>query len=373
MPSTWRAQCLVVAALLLPLADCSPDKTAPPVIWVGGSFQWPCASTKALVVKAGSYVPRNVIATRAQILGDDVFIALPRFKHGNPVTLAKLPLSSRGCQATLTPFPCWSLQEEGDCHALQSVVDLFLDAHGLLWVLDTGVVNSLEEPVRRCPPKVVAFNARTGKLFKVISLAELACPLSRLQQLVVDHAADGSCYVYVSDAAARSILVWDVTRARGFRVVLPASVLAGCSRRNVLSLALVRSKGGHSHVFFTYLSGRRLYSVRAECLRRGVVDGKVVDHGPKPGRLVLVGTDNGAAIFFRYEGSSAVYRWDSATNFTKENMVLVHRGNECSLATHAVSDYRAGSMRVLESNFPDYIQGRVGCGATHTLSVMQNC
>ncbi|XP_063230646.1 protein yellow [Bacillus rossius redtenbacheri] len=375
--SSMRSPCgalgvtLVLAALGPLLAR--EARHSHPVMWIGGSFQWPCASTKALVIKAGSYVPKNVIATRAQILGDEVFVALPRFKRGNPVTLAKLSLAYRGCQASLAPFPCWSLQEEGDCHALQSVVDLFLDAHGVLWVLDTGVVDSLEEPVRRCPPKVVAFSAKTGKLLRVLPLGELACPLSRLQQLVVDYARDGHCYVYVSDAAARAVLVWDVAAGRGFRVLLPPQLLLGCARKDVLALALVRKKCGNNYLYFTYLSGKRLFSVKAECLRRGSVEGRVVDHGSKPGRMVLVGTDGGSAIFFRYEGSSEVYRWDADTRFSKENFALVHRGNQCSLATHAMADRKAGSMRVLESNFPDFIQGTVGCGATQTLSVMQNC
>ena len=81
-----------------------------------------------------------------------------------PATLAKVSLKPKGCQATLNPFPNWNLQEEGDCTALQNIVDVFLDPEDILWVLDTGIVNSLDEPIRRCPPKVVAINVRTGKV-----------------------------------------------------------------------------------------------------------------------------------------------------------------------------------------------------------------
>lgn len=82
-----------------------------------------------------------------------------------PATLAKVSLKNKnGCQSVLVPYPCWSLQEEGNCAALQSVVDIFLDPQDILWALDTGVVNSLEEPVRRCAPKVVAINLKTGKV-----------------------------------------------------------------------------------------------------------------------------------------------------------------------------------------------------------------
>lgn len=87
-----------------------------------------------------------------------------RYKPGVPATLAKVSLKDKNCQATLLPFPCWSVQEEGTCSALQNVVDLYLDPQDVLWVLDTGVVNSLEHPERKCSPKVVALNIKTGKV-----------------------------------------------------------------------------------------------------------------------------------------------------------------------------------------------------------------
>lgn len=87
-----------------------------------------------------------------------------RLKAGVPATLARVSLKDKSQQANLFPFPCWSLQEEGTCSALQNVVDIYLDPQDILWVLDTGIVHSLEEPVRKCPPKVVALNAKTGKV-----------------------------------------------------------------------------------------------------------------------------------------------------------------------------------------------------------------
>lgn len=119
--------CGVQAAKLPCLKDAECVKPLHPLLqWLGGSFAWPCPSTKAIYKSSGRFVPKNVIATRAQILKDEVFVALPRFKPGVPVTLGKTSLK-KGCAATFSPFPCWSMQEEGNCQALQSVVDIFLD------------------------------------------------------------------------------------------------------------------------------------------------------------------------------------------------------------------------------------------------------
>lgn len=88
-----------------------------------------------------------------------------------PATLAKLSLAKGSVgslqQSIMSPFPSWSIQQEGSCSSLQSVVDLFLDPHGILWVLDNGIIDVLESPVNTCPPKIVAINARTGKVCRV--------------------------------------------------------------------------------------------------------------------------------------------------------------------------------------------------------------
>ncbi|GLH04176.1 Uncharacterized protein GBIM_09944, partial [Gryllus bimaculatus] len=221
---------------------------------------------------------------------------------------------------------------------------------------------------------VVAINVKTGRVVKVIDLSSLVTPNSRLQYLVVDYAPDGRAYVYISDAASRAILVYDITLSKGYRVVLPQAVTSGCARRDVLYLALIRKSCGSTVLYFTYLSGSRLFSIRTEHLRRGCARGTVVDVGPKPAPLVLLGTDNGAAIFFRKKGESDIYMWNTQTCFKPQNFLLVQNGGECRLATHVVPGYKR-LMWVLESNFHDYIQGCVGCvGASVSLKpLVKSC
>ncbi|CAK9829356.1 Protein yellow [Anthophora retusa] len=340
------------------------------VKWTGGTFEWPCTTTKNMFKSSGKYISKNVIATRAAMYNDDAIVALPRFKPGVPATLAKISQDNKSCEATLVPYPCWSLQEEGTCTALQNVVDLYLDPQNILWVLDTGVVNTLDEPVRKCPPKVLAINVSTGKLVKTVELTGLTTTTSRLQYVVSDYSQDGRVFIYVSDAASRAILVYDVTSGRGYRVVLPQAVAIGCTRRDVLYLALLRRSDGSTCLIFTYLSSSRMFSIRTHHLRNGSANGKIHDLGQKPKKMVFLGTDNGSALFFRYEGESDVYRWDATLSFDPKCFQHVYTSVECSLATHVVADYKRGRMRVLESNFPDYMQGSVGCGASQALSLM---
>lgn len=82
---------------------------------------------------------------------------------------------------------------------------------------------------------------------------------------------------------------------------------------------------------------------------------------------------NSKTKFFSISGHAEVYRWDTNTPFDQSNFRAVYRSDSCQLATHAVADYKHSRMRVLESNFPDYIQGKVGCGAVQQLTVMEGC
>ncbi|KMQ85406.1 protein yellow, partial [Lasius niger] len=205
---------------------------------------------------------------------------------------------------------------------------------------------------------------------KTVDLSGLTSSSSRLQYVVADYNSDGRVFIYVSDAATRAILVYDVTSGRGYRVVLPQAVTMNCSRRDVLYLSLMHRQDGSTCLLFTYLGSNRLFSIRTDHLRNGNAHGKIHDLGLKPTRLVILGTDNGNALFFRYEGRPEVYRWDSETPFVPANFQPVYTSTECALATHVVPDYKRGQMRVLESNFPDYMQGTVGCGANHALNLM---
>lgn len=93
----------------------------------GNNIEWPCLSTKNIYTTTNRYIPRNVIGTRAQIYKDEAIVAFPRYKCGVPITLGRVNMKKGHLYASVQPFPCWSIQEEGNCQALQSAVDVFHD------------------------------------------------------------------------------------------------------------------------------------------------------------------------------------------------------------------------------------------------------
>jgi hypothetical protein len=76
-------------------------------------------------------------------------------------------------------------------------------------------------PVQNCPPKILAFNARSGKLIETLGFENLVQKSSRLQYLILDYDRSGNKYLYISDASERAIIVYDVAGKQGYRVILP--------------------------------------------------------------------------------------------------------------------------------------------------------
>lgn len=331
--------------------------------WVGGPFDFPCRVMENHYKSQGHYVSKNAIATRIQVFNDDVYVCFPRFKPGIPVTLAKL--NQNFSKVLWTPYPDWVSQDE----ELHSVIDIVVDPYGVLWALDSGVIDSLDNPTRKSPPKVLAFHLQTGRKVANLDLSELVVQISRLQYLQVDYSTDLKPFVYITDAATRSILVLDVVSNNGYRLVLPKEVAAGC-RRDVLYAILLRNQCSGDSLLFTYLSGNRVFSIKTDCVRAGTEQGQIQDLGEKDGKIVILGSDGGSVVFYRYEGRAEIYQWDcsNATSFSPSNPL--YTSPSCYLATEVVPDFKKERMRVLESNFPDYIQGRVGCGASQIVTLL---
>jgi len=88
---------------------------------------------------------------------------------------------------------------------------------------------------------------------------------------------------------------------------------------------------------------------------------------------VILGTDGGSKLFFRYDGSPDVQKWDAALPFVAENFSPVYRSGSCFLATQVMADRDRNRLMVLETNFPDFTQNIVGCGIVHNVRVLEGC
>lgn len=327
----------------------------------GTNLLFPSGSTKNIYTSIGRYIPKNVIATRLQIYKDNAFVALPRYRQGVPYTVARFNLSSGCSNARLEPYPSWSIQEEGNCEAFQNAIDLVVDPVERMWVLDLGICNTLEQPVKRCDPKVWCLNLKARELVKTVNLKCFVTAGSRLQHLQVDYNSSGTPFLYVSDAGTGALIVINAVTGSGYRLLLPPAVVPPSGPKDILYLQLARNSSGNV-LYFTYLSSPRLYSIRSANLQHDSPTGAILDVGTKPAgtQMVLLGTDHGVAIFFRYKGKSDIYVWHSNTGFKKKHFALVQSGGDCRMATQVVPGCQQ-HVWAIESNFRDFINNSTGC------------
>lgn len=110
------------------------------------------------------YEPRSVIHSRFQMSrGGRVMLSSPRFRPGVPFTLGMFEATAAcrtNVEPDVRPFPpqqCAHRTRDTntDPQPLVNVVDVFLDKHEILWALDVGTINTMTQPERVAPPKIV--------------------------------------------------------------------------------------------------------------------------------------------------------------------------------------------------------------------------
>ncbi|XP_014247785.1 protein yellow-like isoform X2 [Cimex lectularius] len=234
---------------------------------------------------------------------DRVFVTLPRIWSGNPASLAWVPRPRKGQPNDPSPplqaYPGWEWHVEaasrnltkGNCSGLVSVFRARLDRCNRLWVLDSGVQDSLVTFNVVCPPRIFIFDLRTDQLVRMITLPnEVLRRNTLLSNMVLDDQSDfqnggyGSCdnmFVYMSDTVAPAIVVYDSTRDAAWRLQHPKMypdpdygtyTLAGESftlMDGILGMALNPAGSYRRTLFFQPFASDRLFGVPTSALQRG--------------------------------------------------------------------------------------------------------
>lgn len=178
-----------------------------------------------------AFRPENTVFTGLEVTHDRIFLAVPRLRVGVPATVATIPRNSPPQSSpVLQAYPDWSQHETGkggnaSCDGLVSVYRLKADSCNRLWVLDSGVMTSLDDFRVVCPPKIVIFDLRTDQIVRtVVFPREVLRPASLLTNLVIDETLQGACddaLVYMTDTAAPGLVVYDSAKDRTWRVMHP--------------------------------------------------------------------------------------------------------------------------------------------------------
>ncbi|KAJ8984320.1 hypothetical protein NQ317_012538 [Molorchus minor] len=173
----------------------------------------------------------NTVFTGLEMSEDRFFIATPRLRAGVPATLSTISRNTpRGSSPILRAYPDWSmhgvLRGDLNCSGLISVYRIKTDSCQRLWVLDSGVVTSIDDFRMVCPPKIVIFDIHTDQIVRTIVLPrQVARTNSLLTNLIIDEEVQGACdsaFVYMSDTASPGIVVYDARSERSWRLFDPS-------------------------------------------------------------------------------------------------------------------------------------------------------
>ncbi|CAG9812798.1 unnamed protein product [Phaedon cochleariae] len=233
------------------------------------------------------YRAENTLFTGLEVTDDRLFLATPRLRAGVPATLSTVPRNTPpGSSPVLRAYPDWSahsgLRGDVNCSGLISVYRMRIDSCNRLWVLDSGVMTSLDDFTRVCQPKLVVFDLFSDQIIRTVYLPNgVLRPSSLLTNLVVDESIQGRCdssFVYMSDTAAPGLVVYDGIRDQAWRFTHPTMFPDPNFSDYVIdgeSFTLMDGVVGLTHspklgvVYFQPLATDRIFSISTTTLTKG--------------------------------------------------------------------------------------------------------
>nr|XP_033340386.1 protein yellow-like [Megalopta genalis] len=192
--------------------------------WKSLEFDFPSESDRIAAIQSGNYIPGAPVPIDVDVYSagqkSKVFITIPRFQNGVPVTLGYVTDDvSSNANPIIAPYPNWSYNTMGSCDSITSVYRVHIDEMSRLWVVDTGKFGN----DWICPPKLHVFDLHTDKL---ITRYKFPKDQYKEDSLFVTVAVDvrnepyngNTTYAYIADVTGFALIVYDHERSRSWKI-----------------------------------------------------------------------------------------------------------------------------------------------------------
>ncbi|XP_065209990.1 protein yellow-like [Planococcus citri] len=166
-----------------PLASSFPSTFEEVVSWKQIDIEYPTKKARDAAIKSGRFVAENNLPLGLHVFRSKIFVTLPKWKEGVPVTLGFVG-RGQGRSPAIKPYPDWSWHGQS-CDGLTSVFRIDVDVCNRLWVLDSGVVDAENTVRQMCPPQIFIFDLETDKLLHRYTLPRDQSPDSSLLSNIV--------------------------------------------------------------------------------------------------------------------------------------------------------------------------------------------
>ncbi|XP_055698793.1 major royal jelly protein 1-like [Phlebotomus papatasi] len=351
--------------------------------WRDLEFQFPTQADRQNALIQGKYVPGNGVPIDVDIAyrsmgGSLIFVTIPRFTTGIPITLGTISGMATTNGPMITAYPDYRTQSSHgkDCDGITSVFRVSVDKCKRLWVLDTGKIGDSQ----LCQPQLLVFDLTTDRLIHRyrIPIDQFNSPNSLLVTSVVDvrNPPPGRCdqtMVYIADVTGFGIIVYDYKRHRSWRVqnklAFPHPKYGTFSIKGdsfdlmdgVLGLAISppvtrTARGGYGLFYPSYADDTQntilpttnrllffhaLASATENAVPLSLLDNSTIwedDPDAMPRSFREIGyrgtqsaaqaTDSNGNLFFGLMNPIAIACWDTNTEYTKRNIKIVAQNDE---------------------------------------------
>ncbi|XP_017755159.1 PREDICTED: protein yellow-like [Eufriesea mexicana] len=191
------------------------DKLKKIYSWKTLEFDFPSEQTKLSAIKNGIFIPGASIPIDVDVhitaSKTTVFVSIPRFQNGVPVTLGYVTgrVSADG-NHLIAPYPSWVYNNIDNCDSITSVYRMQIDQCERLWVLDTGKLGEK----RLCSPKLHVFSLRDNSLITMYRFPRSQLKGDSLHVTIAVDVRDtaNKCkdtFAYIADVTGFTLIVYD--------------------------------------------------------------------------------------------------------------------------------------------------------------------
>ncbi|KYQ52168.1 Protein yellow [Trachymyrmex zeteki] len=351
--------------------------------WSMVDFEFDSIDARDKAIFEGDYIAENNLPLGLGVWRDKVFITLPKWKTGIPVTLATVPRYSKTRSPKLKPYPNWRWNKPENCESLTSVFRVQVDECNRLWVLDSGKTELATRSEQVCPPTIYIFDLLTDTLIRKYIL-----PNEHVKQdsLYINIAVDirnndcGSAVAYLADVWRYGIVVYDFFKDSSFRVehhFFYPDPLA--SRYELHSIKFQWTDGifgmtlspvdvhNERTLFFHPISSFREFAVSTSVFRdKRTADSntekfmpvgkpRAKDYGHSSGSVI----DKNGVMFFNMATRDSVWCWDTRKEYIPQNLGVIGTSNESLVFPNDIKvDHESDqSVWILSNRLPMYLYG----------------
>lgn len=187
--------------------------------WSYVNFTWNSNSQYSQAIQQRKYIPENVMPGGIKFYEGILYVALPKFRSGVPVTLTSLPvLTNLSLNNLLSPYPSWEANDDSSCDNLQSMLNMEIDTKGVMYIIDGVRMNNNNV---RCPCKIVLVNVNNyGRLIQSLILSTDLCHHDGgfLNDIVIDESDGGFAYITDTSNIDPGIIVFSRYQNRAWKI-----------------------------------------------------------------------------------------------------------------------------------------------------------